>query len=175
MAHGDSGQAAVVGVADAGILADHGAGTDGDAGHGDKMHAARDDDAIADDDGCGRLRLQMQIRIEERIFPELNCAGTVDDGPAEHDHGGGQREGEVRGQRGVGVQAPQRLARLGCRPEQRAEGSDKERFGVRRHRDSATTAWVERWYLRGCLPRLDASIESEYDCYGHALVAGDLC
>src|SRR5271165_7113230 len=38
----------MVGVADAGVFADHAAGADRDAGHGDNMRAAGDDHTVAD-------------------------------------------------------------------------------------------------------------------------------
>ena len=49
----------MVGVTNAGVLADHAAFAKRNAGHGDQMHPARENNAIANDDAGRRLSFKM--------------------------------------------------------------------------------------------------------------------
>lgn len=128
VADGDSFGAGVVGVAEAGVFADHGAGADGDAGHGYEVDTPGEDYAFAEGDGGGRLGFEVEVGVEEGVFAETNAGGAVDMGRAQDDDGGGEWVFEVGGQVGVVVEAAGRLAQGRGEAEGCADWGDQEGF-----------------------------------------------
>src|SRR5271163_1507044 len=71
--------ALMVGVSDAGVLADHAAGADRDASHGDKVSAAGDDHSIADFNPSVVLCFKMQPRVEKYVLSKADVTGPVNE------------------------------------------------------------------------------------------------
>ena len=80
-------RARVIGIADAGVFADHTALAERDAGHGDQMHTPGEHNAVAEGDGGGWLGFEMQIGIEKCITADENVGAAVH-GDRTEDYGG---------------------------------------------------------------------------------------
>src|SRR5271169_5676230 len=83
--------ALVVGVADAGVFADHAAGTNRYASHGDNVSAAGDNHSIPDFNPRVVLCFKMQTRVEKYVLSKANVAGPVNESFALDDRRGRQR------------------------------------------------------------------------------------
>ena len=125
---GEAFGAGVVGVAEAGVLADHGAGADGDAGHGYEVDSPGEDYAFAEGDGGGRLGFEVEAGVEEGVLAETDAGGAVDVGWAQDDDGGGEWVFEVGGKVSVVVEAARGLAQGGGEAESCADWGDQEGF-----------------------------------------------
>ena len=132
---GHVGKAGVVCVPQAGILADHAARPDADAGHGHDMDAARENHTVAHRDLALSLRFQVKIRVQEGVLADVYPA-RAEDAAAAKDHGGcGKRCVQLGGQVRMGVAAASQFAQpcsAAQQPANRAETSGFERS--RRHR-----------------------------------------
>jgi hypothetical protein len=126
VADGGIGEALVVSVADAGVFADHGAAADGDAGHGDEVDAAGEDDAFAQGDGCGFLGFEVEAWIEEGAGSELDVAGAIDECGSEDDDRAREVGGELGGEIGVEVKAAGGFTQLEGRLQQEPKRSGEK-------------------------------------------------
>jgi hypothetical protein len=96
----------MVSIPDTCVFANHGALADRDLQHRNQVNSGRDYDVVADLDASIHLRFEIEVRIEENIFPKPDAAWTDHMGVSQNDHRFMQRGLQPRREPCVSEESP---------------------------------------------------------------------
>src|ERR1700683_2881219 len=118
----------MVSIPDTCVFANHGALADRDLQHRNQVNSGRDYDVVADLDASIHLRFEIEVRIEENIFPKPDAAWTDHMGGSQHDHRFMQRGLQPRREPCVSEESPPHVSLVGGSAQENCDRTAKVLF-----------------------------------------------